>query len=174
MKLSRVERWILYNQCRILAALYPKEAKYYEEACTAFERGYEFHYSDYCPVYPDDEIMDRTECLEVLDILEMHRRLKWSYEALTDDEKKGIDPLDIEFCGFDGNEEARYLMYAEWFCKLDGGRYKELHKPDGFNSHAPTLYRYRAMLNEWRPLREKQKLSRDDILRIIQAPRTQR
>lgn len=42
MKLSQTERWILYNQYRILANLYPEEADSYDHVAAALGDGYEY------------------------------------------------------------------------------------------------------------------------------------
>lgn len=40
---------------------------------------------------------------------------------------------------------------------------------DGFNSHMPTLHRYRAMLEVWHPLQARHPLPKDDITHILEA-----
>lgn len=168
MKLTRVERWILVNQFRVLEALYPDEAKSLAEDREALQSGYELHYSGMAEfVYDDKDTLSADRCREVLDILSMHRALKYSYRDLTD--KSGIEEWCVKFAGFDGNNEATLLGYTRWFCDSNGGRFKELDRGDDFNSHAPMLGRlgrYRAMLKEWEKSKDKNHLTKDDILRI--------
>ncbi len=50
----------------------------------------------------NDEVSE-DDCRFVYDVLDMHRDLIRSYEALTD--KAGIEAADVSFRGFDGNNE---------------------------------------------------------------------
>jgi len=161
VKLSRTERWILINQCRILEKLCSDEADYYAQISEALRWGYELHYSDDCPA--SNDILTEQECREVLDILDMYRSLTFSYRDL--DDKSGVDSNDLKFPGFDGNNETKQLMYAEYYMGLDGGRYQELRRDD-LNSHWPMLPKYRQMLTEWVESKDKRHLSKDDIIRI--------
>lgn len=167
MQLSRTERWMLANQYKILEALYPDEAAYYEKSRTALERGYEMEYPWLCEhIY--EETLSVEECREVLDILEMFSNLKYSYEKLQD--KSGIDEYRISFSGFDGNNEGAYLDYADHYCnREDDIRYPELGFPKDLNSHAPLLGGYRRMLEEWRTSKDKLHLSKTEIIRITEA-----
>lgn len=171
MQLSRVERWILHNQCKILEALDSGNKEQYKELQEALEWGYSWHYDEYCPVCRNEDMMSEEECREVVAILELHRRLKWLYDALPDSEKKDIDPYEIAFHGFDGNEETKQMAYAKWFCNRRLKQYEELQRPEGFNSHAPVLRRYRAMLREWEKLGKKLQLTKEEIMRIVAAGR---
>jgi uncharacterized protein len=165
MKLSRVERWMLVNQMRILEALYPDEAKSIAEQREALEAGYELHYGGFAEhIYDEKDALSPEACREVLDILSMHRALKFGYDALKD--KSGIEESRVTFVGFDGNNETTLMGYTRWFCDSDGGRFKELNRGDDFNSHDPMLANYRAMLTEWEKSKDKNRLTKDDIIRI--------
>ena len=168
MKLSRVERWILSNQYRILEALHPDDADYYANAREAIENGYELHYRSISQ-YIYDDVMTDEECEEVIDILSMFRALRRTYEALPD--KSGIAEQRVTFVGFDGNDkvEGRYLSYARYFCNQEGGRFTEIGRGDDFNSHWPALETYRRMLQAWNVSPDKYNLSQEDIIRITSA-----
>jgi len=167
MSLSMAERVIIVNQMRILETLYPDEAKSIAYNRQAIESGYPLHYDDVASdLGVHEEALSFDQCIEVLDILSMFRALHFSMEKLAD--KAGIENWLVRFEGFDGNNEAGQLAYAEWFC-LTGSRFEELHRPEGFNSHSPVLDAYRRMLEEWNRSQEKHALSRDDILRIGNA-----
>ncbi len=172
MQLTRVERWILSSQYRILEALYPKEAEDIAYARKALEEGYELEY-DGLPVeasisiYPDGECLSSEGCREVLDILDMFRVLKRSYEALED--KSGVEVGEVAFSGFSANEEGPQWGYTRYFCDKSGGRYPELERGDDFNSHLPLLAEYRRMLREWHNSEDKHELSKEDIARIVAA-----
>ncbi|HEY4658198.1 MAG TPA: YfbU family protein [Gemmatimonadaceae bacterium] len=161
MALSMTERWILSNQYRILAALYPDEAEALAERREAIESGYEAHYE---PDYIYRETMSVGACDEVVSILNMFRALKRSYEALTD--KSEIEPDLITFRGFDGNNETMCMAYARYFCKHDGGRFRELNIKD-FDSHMPTLARYRQMLSRWQGIGSSHEMTKEHILHVL-------
>jgi len=166
MKLSRVERWILSNQFHILEALYPDDADHYAKVHEALESGYELHYEWFSEhIYNDRDIMTPEENREVIEILSMFDSLKRAYGSLSD--KTGIEESRVKFCGFDGNNETKQMGYARYFCTLKGGRFTDLDRGDNFNSHGPTLARYRRMLSEWKKSVDQNNLSKDDIIRII-------
>lgn len=168
VKLTRTERWMLSNQYKILAALYPDDADYFEKAREAIDCGYELHYdwiTDY--IYDDRDIMTPEESHEVIDILAAFSAIKWSYEALAD--KSGIDENHIKFRGFSGNDETKQMAYARYFCSTDGGRFTDLDRGDDFNSHFPMLDVYRRVLREWNKSVDKNNLSKEDLIRITSA-----
>ena len=167
MQLTRVERWILSNQYRILEALHPKEAEWLADARKAIEEGFEFEYDRLAQeVYPDRDCLSSEECQEVLEIMAMFRALKDGYEALED--KSGIEESGITFEGFDGNNETAQMAYAQYFCGRSGA-YIELERGDNFNSHCPVLDMYRRMLSEWNMCEHRNDLSKEDIIRIATA-----
>jgi len=168
MKLTLTERWILANQYHILEALYPKDADYFSKAREAFEGGYEFAYEELCQNFnKDNDVMTKEECIEVIDILAMFDSLKTSYERLSD--KSGIERWQIDFSGFDGNNEAKQMAYARYFCTSGTPRFTDLNRGDDFNSHMPTLSRYRLMVREWRNFSRGHDLSKEAILKIVSA-----
>ncbi|MBI5217218.1 MAG: YfbU family protein [Ignavibacteriae bacterium] len=165
MKLTLTERLILANQYLILEALYPQEADYYIKAREAIEYGYELEYDNLSEnLNKGNNVMTKEECLEVIDILTMFDTLKISFERLSD--KSGIEQSQIEFLGFDGNNEIKQMAYAQYFCTGTIPRFTNLNRGDNFNSHMPTLSRYRAMLIEWKKLPRDRNLTKDEILKI--------
>ena len=170
MKLSRVERWMLVNQMRILEALYPDEAKSIAEHREALEQGYEYHYDEFAQhIYDDKDTLSVDGCKEVLHILSMHQALKRAYDKLPD--KSGIEEYRVRFAGFDGNDrvEGTMMAYTRWYCDSHGGRFKDLDRGDDFNSHGLMLDSYRAMLKEWEASKDTNRLTKDDIIRITNA-----
>ena len=162
MELSKQERLILSNQYRILEQLYPKDAKTLKEHRKIVEDGYALSYEEISTHIVDE--LNKEECTEVLDILSMHRALHQSAQALTDEPK-----IAISFHGFDGNSETQQMAYTKFY--ID-----ELHKfaelteiaqSTDYNSHYPTLRRYRLMLYEWKGCKNINNLSREDINRIL-------
>lgn len=161
MKLSRVERWILANQCRILEKLYPDEAQRYAKDRQALAGGYELHYGWLAEgILDEHHCLTEDECKEVMDILAMFKALHYSYEELTD--KSGIQKPSVQFGGFSGNTETKELGYAAYL----GDRFPELDTDR--NSHIPLLPLYRKMLEEWKKEDDLNQidLSKDAIKRI--------
>jgi|SRR6185437_4276703 len=166
MKLTRIERWMLSNQYRILEALYPDEddAKHYREAREALERGYTLHYRWIAEHIGEEELTEE-QCKEVGDILWMFEELQRGYNRSPD--KSGIKESDVIFLGFDGNNESGLSSYAEYFRNSGGGRFPELKMSPGLDSHMPILAIYRRMLAEWEKATVKTELSMADVKRII-------
>jgi len=170
MKLTRTERWILSNQLTILAILDPEHGTDYEQSRKIIEDGYEYLY-DSCTSYisPEGETFSVKKSRKVLDILDMYRAIYSSLREVDD-----ISDLDVEglrFHGFDGNNEAEYLVFAEFFCKeFDGGRYPEVVEHlESFNTHYPILESYNRMLEEWEKCENKFHLSKEELLKIQNA-----
>ena len=163
MKLSRSERWILSNQYRILEKLQADETEvaYFRRCREVIDSGYEIEYgwiADY--IVDEEQCLTREDCKEVLEILDMHRDLKYSYGELAD--KTGIDEADIFFGGFDGNSEVKMLGYLHHLRKE--GKYDMLDPgQDDFNSHISMLGAYRGMLVVWKALRERRGVRRDSL-----------
>ena len=92
------------------------------------------------------------------------------FEALKDaGTVPGVDAWQVQFAGFDGNSETAQMGYAAYFCSLDRGRFTQLEKGDNFNSHAPSLARYRGQLEEWRACKNPNRLSVEDVKRVAGA-----
>ena len=162
VSLTKLERLNLVNQYRLLQGVHRDDeylVKYYHRMEEIFERGYEQLYHEAL-----DQLWDalpRETSEEVLSILEMHRALRFSLGDKP-------DPRDIErvkFEGFDANNESQHLGFAKFFVQ-DGEKYRELMI---FNSHYPTLPRYRKMLAEWQRMGRQPRLSRAQIDSILEA-----
>lgn len=160
--LSKTERLQLVNQYRILQAMHADDdylSKQYKRLEEIFERGYIDLYHEAFNDLWDELPPDVTE--EVLQILDMHRAMLWSLG-------QNPSPKDVErvkFQGFDGNNESEQLGFAKFFTR-DGDKYQELQI---FNSHHPTLQRYRKMLAEWDRMGRKPHLTKDQIESILDA-----
>ncbi len=168
MSFTDAERVILANQYMILKALHPKNAQHYEEAYEAIVRGYEIHYTPK-EMYIGDSVMTIGESNEVIEILDMYRAIVFSYSSLQD--RKGVDARRIAFPGFDANDEIerKYMCYAEFFCRHDGGWFNEIDRSGGFNSHCPMLDRYQAMIECWRAMEQPSQLTKEQIQELISA-----
>ena len=165
--LTKIERLLLVNQFKILEKIYPEEADYYSQHREALEAGYVLHY-DWLFEQLWDEI-SKEKCREVIDILSMYRAVTFSERKL--DKNDRIDHRFLKFRGFDGNEESQLMAYAEYFVQ-NLRRFTELKYGSDradFNSHMPMLDEYRAMLEEWKKCTDINELSREEILRILDA-----
>jgi len=165
--LDKIERRVLANQYAILEKLDPDNAAFYAKNQKILEEGYSMFYSE---VLPSDEVK-YNRCQYVTDILNLYRALDRSYNEL--DDKSGIDPDDIRFDGFDGNNESDLLSFAEFL--KEEGRFKESLKGD-LNSHSMTEHRYDRMLDRFKAISQKHDvaaqwdLSKDEIKQIIAIP----
>ncbi len=166
MKLSKTDRLLLFNQYEILKALYPRQKKDYEEAQEVVMHGFEHHY-DTLAEHLYDNTMSDEEGAETIDILTMFDAVQRAFDDLTD--KTGINEHRIAFHGFDGNNEGKYLAYAQFFCSQDNGRFVSLRKPHGFGGGVHELPRYRAMLREWHASTDKYHLTKEDLIRITSS-----
>jgi len=153
------ERLALVNQYRILEKLDSLEAEAYRRAIEILEQGYEFDY--HClDGRIDPKVVPAALSKEVYEILEMYRKLSNGFQCLPD--KSGIDPEDIKFPGFDGNNEVSHLSY----CKFLNSERKYEESP-AINSHMPTLDIYRRMLGAFKAVKAEGALSKADIQRVI-------
>lgn len=168
MDLTKKERVIIANQLKILEKLYPDEAKYYADHRKAIEYGFKLHYS-WVAENIDANEMSEEECKEVLNILDMHRAITNSYNRIKEETELTIE--DIRFRGFDGNNETRQFSYTNYFVN-DLGRFDELRygsEYSDFNSHRPTIDKYRRMLDIWNEFPEKFKLNEEQIKQLLEA-----
>ena len=159
---TKNERLILANQYRILELIDEQEREAHKMAREILENGYVKEYADLTlglsPEFPPEQAE------EVGEIFAMHADLRYNYDRL--ENKEGINLDLLRFWGFDGNNESTYHRYAG---SLHGWR-KWDHLPGiEVNSHAPTLWRYRAMLAVWRTFPDRNALTRENIIAIINA-----
>jgi len=162
MKLTQIERQMLYNQYQILSILCPDEQDYYEKKMTILQKGYELRYEDgVIDVY--DEEVSESDCLFVYDVLDMYSSLFFSYQKL--DDKSGVSEKDVVFGGFDGNNETKLYSFVNFLLKDDGrwGEFKDVYT----NSHGQRVNRYREMLSVYKGMKKHSDLSKDEIISII-------
>lgn len=172
VELSVLDRIILANQYRILESVCeePDEAKSYRDNRIVVENGYELHYDSLKSTILESR-MSRSQCLEVMDILDMYAALKASHGRL--DQGEDVDENEIRFRGFDGNHEAEFAEYAE-FLIHDLNRWPELVEDREIRTlrgEVRALPMYRRMLSVWYKLSRKLKLTSDEMKQIIGAKR---
>jgi uncharacterized protein len=165
VKLSRVERWILANQFRILERLVPDEAEGFLAARRAVESGFEVVYETLAKHIAEPGLTSE-ECRDVIDTLSM-------FEALAKadaDTVPGVDAGQVQFAGYDGTTEPAQLGFARHFSSTVGRLFKVLHRGDDFDSHAPGgLARYRRQLDVWHSCADPDQLTPEDVIKIAGA-----
>ena len=166
--LTKLERLQLVNQCRILERVDPENADHWAQCTTILREGFTMFYSTiFDPVW---EELHYEECRYVMDVLDMHDALKFSFERL--DDKTGIEEHEVTFAGFSGNEESQHLSFVQHL--KDTGKWQPLLKDkQELDSHFPTRWRYKPMLEKWESLgsiERRHKLTKEDIKAIIDEP----
>lgn len=116
------------------------------------------------PFFEGDE-MPHAECVFTLDVLEMFRQIM-DYRGKNPDDAAAKSPA-LSFMGFDENHEGAYAALAE-FAMERGGYCPELHGRK-IRTRAPMAERYRRMVKRWRGSRSRARLTREDILGILEA-----
>lgn len=170
-KLSRLERYFLSNQLRILEALYPEEAADLAVRREAIERGYEMLYGwDMEHIYSGDDVMTAAESSEVWDTLDMFDSINRSVEKIgKDDLRKHIF---YKFAGYDGNNETKFMSFAAFTVeRLKRFEYVQLNRPGYWNSHLPVRDIYKRMLSEWRKIPQERRfdLTETEVRAVLGA-----
>ena len=147
--LTPFERLSLMNQLSILKHLDPENSEHYEDQIEILHGGYTIMYGELFKTVFEE--MDVDECKYVFDVLDMFRALINSFEALED--KQGLTAEDVQFEGFDGNNETKRWAFAEYL--QEAGRWKET-LVGGMDSHSiMTMHRYPQMLERYEPIKQK-------------------
>ena len=162
IKLTDTERLILANQYEILAAL--KDDDSYARLAEQLRDGHEWLYSQSFDWLSSNLSSDKAE--HVLAILGIYSDLRDSYNELSD--KSGIEPHQVEFPGFDGNNESDLLAFSR--ALRDSDRFVDTVPERGKNSHSPTTDLYRRIIAKYRELGEpRYPLDKQTILAILDA-----
>jgi hypothetical protein len=165
MKLSRTERWVLANQYRIMAALYPDQGATYRSYAEALERGYANAIDRFSAHVVRDDTSHK-ESDEVDEILDLFYALQRSFRTMED--PYGIDDWRLHFPGFDRKTEEDYLGYAH-FSLSHEGRYPNLTSAPTLDTGRPMLRDYRRMVEEWKKRGGSNQLDREDVVAILDA-----
>jgi len=124
---------------------------------------------------------DPPEVKEAADILDMWELVERAYARLTVEEKESIatevEPWDrnVQFLGFDANNEGAYFSIAMFFID-DMGKFSGFKGRD-LNSHWPVLSGYRRMLAVFGPMRktlDRTLLSAAQLVELLQAYKADR
>jgi len=163
MELTDAERLILSNQYQILAKLDNDE--HYALMAETLRRGYKWLYDEYLEqtLWPN---VDDDKAEFVVDVLDLYSTMKASYSELED--KSGIQASEVEFPGFDGNNETDLMGFANFLLKH--GRFDDVLNKGGNNSHMPTVEIYRRMLQAFQDMGEPTyPYSKEQIRQLLDA-----
>ncbi len=171
MELSKLERYFLSNQLRILEALYPNEADEFAVQREAVEQGYSFIYEmgmDH--ILDDEDAMTPEEAREVWNAMDMFLSIDRTIQDL------GLEELQnkhiTRFRGYDGNNESKFMGFAA-FTVERLGRFTHLPLKEElyFNSHMPTREIYARMLTEWRKIDYQNRfpMKKEDLMTVLEA-----
>lgn len=153
-KPTKLQRYMLVNQLRILEALYPDEASALAVQREVLERGYEMLYSwglDH--IYDGEDVMTEGESREVWDTLDMFDALDRAIDA-----HKDVDFTAhgyTRFRGYDGNSETKFMSFAAFTMeRMKRFDYLPMEKKGYWNSHFPMRPIYKRMLSKWQSIPE--------------------
>ena len=162
LKLTDTERLILANQYEILAAL--KNDDSYGRIAEELRDGQEWLYQQHFDYFSPN--MQEEDAEFVVTIVGIYSDLRDSYERLAD--KSGIEPHQVEFPGFDGNNEGELLSFARALRKSN--RFIDTLPEHGKNSHMPTRDIYSRMISKWEELGKPHfPLSKEQISALLAA-----
>jgi uncharacterized protein YfbU (UPF0304 family) len=145
INITDVERRVLINQARILAALYPLEAHRFERTIEILSEGYHEAWEDVVLTGLKKPLIKEDMNL-IYQILDMYDWLQKSYYALTLDEKLRLPEKSLIFPGFDPREEPRHLAYGRFLLE-NMDRFTFVEAADRLIAKQPMCEVYDRMLN---------------------------
>jgi uncharacterized protein YfbU (UPF0304 family) len=167
MNLTPVERMNMILLCRILGNQEPENREDWERNALILHYGYVPFYDE---IIGDlhDELNPRVGNF-VFAVLDMYRSLLSSFKALgkPDPEKE----KRLMFQGFNGNEEPKYYLFAQ-FVLHDMGRFQEFAHTS-IDSYGCMVSKYEDMLDVFleitsgQPLKDN--LTEEEIERVLEA-----
>ncbi len=131
---------------------------------------------EYTGIFGDRTEPTPPEVTEVVNYLDMWSFIEEAYEDLDPPGKEALeeraDPFgkDVQFRGFDGNNESEYMSIAR-FLITELKRFQRFEGRD-INSHMPTVGIYRRMYQVFEPIRRNlvgRRLTIDELTVILKA-----
>jgi uncharacterized protein YfbU (UPF0304 family) len=128
-------------------------------------------------VYEEEVSPDESRL--IIYAMDMYRALQRSYDRLDDKDKAAIREESLDFPGFDGNHETKFLTYSQFvvekerkfqdlrFAKDPGAGDVSAALLDRYNSHRPMVDIYRKRVGYWNPLPDRSELPKEQILAIL-------
>ena len=145
INITDVERRVLINQARILAALYPLEARQFERTAEILSEGYQEAWEDVILKGLKKPFLKENMNF-IYQTLDMYDWLQKSYYALSLDEKLRLPEKCLIFPGFDPKEEPRHLSYCRFLLEnLD--RFSFVETSDRLMVDQPMCPVYERMLH---------------------------
>ncbi len=145
INITDVERRVLINQARILAALYPLEAGQFERTIEILSEGYHEAWEDVILKGLKKPFLKENMNF-IYQTLDMYDWLQKSYYALNLDEKLRLPEKSLVFPGFDPKEEPRHLSYCRFLLEnLD--RFSFVETADRLIAERPMYEVYGRMLH---------------------------
>ena len=148
-----VERTILRNQYKILAALEPELKDTYLQRVEILDNGFEGLYSQ--TLVRNDRV-SKEIYEETRDILSMYQTIQLSISQLTTAEKAMLDLEALQFEGFDGRRDDHYHIAS--FLMEDMGLYQDLNVGAVPSYALGSLDQYKRMLEVHALLKQQRKI----------------
>ncbi len=150
--------------------LYPEDDGANEKAIDILSNGYEYLYDElYQYVYDGNDVMSEDECKEVWETLSMFDSIDRTIKSL----ELEHDPEETtKFFGYDGNNEGKFLGFAEFTITKEGRfSYLPLVKDNYFNSHMPARGVYQRMMEVWGGIdgSARYPMSRENLDKVLAA-----
>lgn len=146
-KLNKIQRLLLVNQYKILAALDQDNRRQYEEFIEILSSGYSVFYDTLTDWISDD--MEEKDGDFVLDVLDLYCAVE-VYEA---NHGKLTNLRNTEFEGFNGNREFQEMIFTR-FLIFKQQKFSELvkyaNKTNCFNSHKQMRRIYEPIIKRWK------------------------
>lgn len=130
----------------------------------------------YSGIFTDQSEPNPSEVNEVVNYLDMWSFIEATFNRLNSTEKDSLANelghfgTNVQFVGFDGNNETEHMSIAR-FMIHELQRFEEFKNRD-LNSHMPTLGRYRRMYAVFEPMRRNLldgKLPLKDLILILKS-----
>ncbi len=170
MELSTKERILLINQFKILKHLNKEDTdsvEQYQEYIDILQKGYTIFYNEIDYWVSEEMPMDASNF--VIAILNLYSVIE-AYKQSNPEDKGVSGHVRACFRGFDGNTEAKYLLFTNFLID-EQHKYREQlsckEKLGDFNSHVPMLDIYKNMLSKWSGMGEKFDMSKEELLSIL-------
>lgn len=121
-----------------------------------------------------NEADDPQAVREVVNILDTWSFIERAYADFNDEEKQRVEAgveyrgKNPKFLGFDGNNETEYMSIVRFLVE-ELGRFESFKGRD-FNSHMPTVARYRKMAAVFEPMRTSlvgRELNPSEVIRLL-------
>ncbi len=97
------------------------------------------------------------------------------------EEKSGLEEERLDFPGFDGNHETKFVSYSQFVVEKEerfvDSRFEKDRNSGGlsgalldrYNSHMPMVDIYTKRAEYWNRMEDRYRLSKDDILAILET-----